>query len=155
LVHSAAGDGRPRDDVREREPREVRVPRQAEMIEVTRRRILQSGTLAAASVLVPVGTATAVKTTNLLSRSRFAGLVGSSFTLSSGGRSYACRLTVVGDLVGAPAGDDARFRLTFTTSAAGPGQGVHAFSRPGFASTSLFVIPDPARQQYVAIVNRI
>ena len=125
------------------------------MTEVTRRRILQGGTLAAAGLLVPARTAAAAKTTNLLSRSRFAGLVGSSFTLSSGGQGWACRLSTVGDLVGAAAGDDSRFRLTFTTMDSGPDQGVHAFARPGFTSTSLFVIPDPAHRGYVAIVNRI
>ena len=126
------------------------------MIEVTRRRILQGGTLAAASVLAPVGSAVAAKSSaNLLSRARFSGLVGSSFTLASGGQSWAGRLSTVGDLLGAPVGDDGRFILTFTTSASGPGQGVHAFSRPGFTTTSLFVIPDSAHRGYVAVVNRI
>lgn len=125
------------------------------MIDVTRRRVLQTGGLAAASVLVPVGTAAAAKSTNLMSRSRFSGLVGSTFTLSGDGTSWPCKLTDVADLLGAPAGADGRFRLTFTTTGAGPGQGVRAFSRPGFTSTELFVVPDDARRQYVAIVNRI
>jgi hypothetical protein len=140
---------------RKRAPRDLCVPGQAEMIEITRRTVINSGALAAAGVLVPVGTAAAAKSTNLMSRARFAGLVGSSFTLSADGKSVACKLTAVADLLGAPAGADGRFRLTFTTTGAGPGQGVRTFSRPGFTSTDLFVIPDDARRQYVAIVNRI
>jgi hypothetical protein len=92
----------------------------------------------------------------LLSRSRFAKELGSTFTMKSPVASWRARLEEVGDLLPTQGvAEESRFSLTFSSAEPGPPQGAFVFSRPGFEATTLFVIPDGGRQRYVAIVNRL
>lgn len=126
------------------------------MAGVTRRQMI--ATTALGTVAGPLATAapaTAAKpVSDPLSRTRFAGLVGATFTLASATASWSARLDDVRDIVGAPAGSDTRFSLGFTSSRAGRTDGTYALSRPGFASTPLFLVAAPDRRSWVATVNR-
>lgn len=128
------------------------------MAEISRRSLLQAGAISAAfaSVFIAEPADAATTTKNLLSRSRFQQYLNSGFTLASGTAKWSATLIQVGDLVPTVvANDDNRFSLTFRTDKAGPTQGTYTFSRPGFTSTSLFVIPDPTRRYFQAVINRM
>ena len=126
------------------------------MIGVTRRQLFATTTLGTVAGVVTAPGANAAKATSSpLSRSRFSGLVGATFTLSAGSTSWTARLDAVKDLVGAPAGSDSRFSLSFSASRAGGPDGTYSLSRPGFAATTIFLVGAPARTSWVATVNRV
>lgn len=125
---------------------------------LSRRSIVLGGPVAVAATLVPAqsaSAATSTSTSSLLSRSRFESRVGQSFTLTAGGIRWSVTLARVGDLLGAPPGDDRRFALTFTSATAGPSSGTWTVSRPGFTATVLFGVAGPERRSFTAVVNRI
>ncbi|TQN45708.1 hypothetical protein FHX52_2408 [Humibacillus xanthopallidus] len=125
------------------------------MVVISRRRVLQSVPVGVAAVALPTGTAVAAKApSDPLSRSRFAGLVGRTFTLAGGAASWGARLDGVSDIVGAPAGSDTRFALLLSSSRAGGADGTYAMSRSGFTVTPIFVVASPDRRSWVATVNR-
>ena len=120
------------------------------------RRTVIAGTAGAVAVLT-AATATpalaAQKPTDLLRRSRFAGQVGATFTMASAAGRRSVLLRAVADLgPGAPAGSEGQFSAAF--EGAGLTDGTYAFSRKGFASTTLFVVADPSGQRGLATVNR-
>lgn len=129
------------------------------MTQVSRRAVLKAGALAAAALpFASNATADASTTTTstLYGRSRFTPYINKTFTLTAGTSSWTATLTGVGDLPGAPAGDQNRFSLAFRTTSAGPGQQTCTLRRSGFTATPLFVVPSGAATQvYNAIVNRI
>ncbi len=92
------------------------VERRADMVVISRRRVLQSVPAAAVAVALPTGTAVAAKApADPLGRSRWSGLVGSSFTATSPTSTWSARLTAVEDLPGSP-GSDRRYALRFTST---------------------------------------
>lgn len=126
------------------------------MTELSRRAVLQAGTLAVAALpFASMAAAEAATTTNLYTRSRFTPYLNGAFTLTAGTSSWKVTLTEIGDLAGAAAGDQNRFRLTFSTTSAGPSQQTCTLRRSGFTATPIFVVPvDATRRKYVAVVNR-
>lgn len=127
------------------------------MTDTSRRTLLRAGALGAlVSPLLPVGAAFAARPSDPYVRSRFDRLVGATFTLVAHDDTWSVTLLRVGDLPGAPPGDDHRFGLTLSSPAAGPPQGSHTLQRRGFTPTTLFVVPsDPERRTYEAVVNRL
>lgn len=136
------------------------------MATINRRKVLYTGATGAAAATVTslFGLPTAMAapasgskaTTTLMARSRWAGLVGSTFSMRSPVATWQVRLEEIGDLfpVLEPA-DEERFSLSFSSAQAGPPQGIFTFARPGFEPTRLFVIPDGERRRYLAIVSRL
>jgi hypothetical protein len=126
------------------------------MTETSRRALLRA--CAFGVVVAPfasVRTAFAAGTTNLYARSRFTPLRNKAFQLTGATGTWSMTLTLVSDLANAAPGDNNRFGLTFSSSAAGPQQGTHTLRRSGFTSMELFVVPsDSNRRTYQAIVNR-
>lgn len=108
-----------------------------------------TGPLAVAQAADPSYTSAA----SLYRRPRFAELRGKGFSLVRGGAGIPVTLRAVADLAGAPAGAADRFRLTFTTRGAMPGQGTYSLRRAGFAATSLFVVPGADGTTLTAVVN--
>lgn len=137
------------------------------MTDVSRRSVIGAGAAALAAGALGVGgplvggpgTAHAADPTytsadGLYRRSRYAAQRGRGFRLSGGGTQIRVRLTEVADLPGETAGSETSFRLTFTSRTAGPPQGTYALRRDGFATTSMFVVPnDAGRRTYTAVVN--
>lgn len=126
------------------------------MTETSRRALLRAGAFGV--VVAPfasVRTAFAAATTNLYTRSRFTPLLNNTFQLVSATRSLSVTLSQVSDLPQAASGDNQRFGITFRSSATGPPQGTYTLRRPGFTSTTLFVVPsDASRRTYQAVINR-
>jgi secreted PhoX family phosphatase len=127
-----------------------------------RRRSVIAGTAAAAAAGTATVTASpaqaAKATTDLLSRSRFSPLVGSTFTMSSATGSSTVVLSAVGDLVpGGSPGSDRQFAASFTGASGGPARadGVYTFSRKGFTATALFVVAAADGTHWRATVNRV
>ena len=124
------------------------------MVVISRRRVLQSVPAAAVAAALPRGTAVAAKApADPLTRSRWAGLVGSSFTAKSATSTWSARLAAVEDLPGSP-GSDRRYALRFTSTAGSP-EGTYGLSRPGFAVTPLHLVPGPGGTTWTAVVNRL
>ncbi|WP_404389620.1 DUF6916 family protein [Humibacillus xanthopallidus] len=124
------------------------------MVLISRRRVLQSVPAAAVAVALPTGTAVAAKApVDPLARSRWAGLVGSSFTARSATSTWSARLAAVEDLSGSP-GSDRRYALRFTSTTASP-EGTYGLSRPGFAATPLHLVPGHGGTTWTAVVNRL
>jgi hypothetical protein len=118
------------------------------MTDTSRRTLLRASALGVIlAPLVPAWIAPADAATNLYTRSRFMRLRKKRFTLvDSTGR---WRVTLV-----KVSGDDRCFNLTFRSTTAGPPQGTYTLKRPGFAATTLFVVPSPQRRTYQAVINR-
>ncbi len=89
---------------------------------------------------------------SLYSRARFAATFRQRFWLVDGDNRWRVRLVRISDLPYAPKGDSRSFALTFRSAAAGPPQGTYVVRRRGFTPTTLFVVPDPRRRTYQAIV---
>lgn len=139
------------------------------MTDVTRRTVIGVGAaglaVGATGVTLPSAVAGApavaqatdpsyTEAASLYRRPRFASRTGRYFALVGGGMRVTVRLTQVEDLAGEAAGSPTNFRLTFTTTAAGPRQGTYSLRRKNFVTTSLFVVPDDAsRRSYTAIIN--
>jgi hypothetical protein len=89
---------------------------------------------------------------SLSSRARFAAMFRQRFWLVDGNQRWRVRLIRISDLAYAHKGDNRSFALTFRSSTAGPPQGTYVVRRRGFTPTTLFVVPDPSRRTYQAIV---
>lgn len=132
------------------------------MTETSRRALLRAGALAAAAAPLAApglaATANAASTARtargLYARSRFAPLVGRTFTMEEPGRRWRMRLAEVDDLSQSRAGDELCFSLTFAASGPGPDQGTFVVRRTGFAATTLFLVPiGTDGRTYEAVVN--
>ncbi len=124
------------------------------MVVISRRRVLQSVPAAAVAVALPTGTASAAKApADPLGRSRWSGLVGSSFTATSLTATWSARLTAVEDLPGSP-GSDRRYALRFTSTTTSR-EGTYGLSRPAFATTLLHLVPGSGGSTWTAVVNRL
>lgn len=89
------------------------------------------------------------------SRARFTPLLNRRFRMVDGRRSWVVTLTEVGDLTHSAPADNRNFGLTFRSRTPGPPQGSYLLRRPGFAPTTLFVVPsDPGRRTYQVIISR-
>lgn len=125
-----------------------------------RRRSVIAGTAAAAATGTAAVTASpahaAKASTDLLSRSRFSPLVGSTFTMTSAAGTSSVVLSAVGDLTpGGSPGSDRQFAASFTGSGGPRPDGLYTFSRKGFTATTLFVVASADRTHWRATVNRI
>jgi hypothetical protein len=124
------------------------------MVVISRRRVLQSVPAAAIAVALPTGTAAAARVpADPLSRSRWAGLVGSTFTAKSATSTWSTRLSAIEDLTGSP-GSDRRYALRFTSTSSSS-EGTYSLSRPGFAATPLHLVPGSSGSTWTAVVNRL
>jgi hypothetical protein len=108
-------------------------------------------------------TAAATATPGYLTRSGYAGLEGTSFTVEAEGGPVALRLESVKDVAGARvsralAGSEDSFALTFSGPSADPlDSGIHTLSHPQLGSFELFASPvdDPdAGRRYEIVVDR-
>ena len=127
------------------------------MTELSRRAVLQAGTLAAAVLpFASMASAAAATSTSLYARSRFAPLVNGSFTLSDGTHSWKVTLTQVGDVMGARSSDENRFTLAFRAASGGLAQRTYTLRRAGFTATPLFVVPRGGSSlMFDVVVNRV
>jgi uncharacterized protein DUF6916 len=137
------------------------------MTPITRRRLLQTGGMAAAGAMIglPPRAARAAgaagadsSTAAYLRRSGYTALSSASFTAMAAGGSTPLTLTQVSDLTPTLAGADDAFSLAFTGPVSAPlPQGTHTLSHPALGAFDLFVVPvDEPRsdQQYQVIVDR-
>lgn len=128
------------------------------MTPTTRRSLLRASAFALAlgPVLVaPEAFATFTTRRGLYGRARFAAMRQRTFRLEGGKRAWRVRLVAVGNLPHCERRDPYSFSLTFRAAGDGPPQGTYLLTRPGFAPTSLFVVPaDPKRRTYEAVVFR-
>jgi hypothetical protein len=127
------------------------------MTETSRRALLRATAMGVvAAPFASVATAEAAPKTTLYSRARFLRHRKRGFRIVTREGRWRMTLTQVSDLPGAPRLDAHRFSLTFRCSAAGPPQGTYRFRRPGFTTTTLFVVPiDASGRTYQAIINRL
>jgi len=127
------------------------------MVVISRRRVLQSVPAAAvATALTTVGAGTAVAAkapADPLSRSRWSGLVGSSFTAKSATSTWSARLSSIDDLPGST-GSDRSYALHFTSTTSWR-EDTYGVSRAGFTTTQLHLVPGPSGQTWTAVVNRL
>jgi len=124
------------------------------MVVISRRRLLQSVPVTVAAVALPSGAAHAAKApTDSLSRSRWAGSVGSTFSAKSTTSTWSVRLSAIEDLAGSP-GSDRRYALRFTSTVAGRESTV-SLSRAGFTATTLHLVPGLKGTTWTAVVNRL
>ena len=127
------------------------------MVVISRRQVLRAVPAAAVAITgtaAGAGTATAAKApSDPLGRSRWSGLVGSSFTATSLTATWSARLTAVEDLPGSP-GSDRRYALRFT-SATTSREATYGLSRPAFATTLLHLVPGSGGSTWTAVVNRL
>ncbi len=127
------------------------------MVVISRRRVLQAVPAAAVGAAVTVagaGTAAAAKApVDLLSRSRWTSLVGSSFSAKSTTTTWTGRLSAVNDLPGSP-GSDRRYALHFTSTTSSR-EDTYGISRSGFTTTPLHLVPGPTGKTWTAVVNRL
>ena len=128
------------------------------MTTTTRRTLLRAGVLGLVLgpvLLAPEAFAAFTTRRDLYARSRFAALRLRTFRLEGRQGSWQLRLTEVADLPNSPRRDPYSFGLTFRASGEGPPQGTYLLTRPGFAATSLFVVPgDVRRRSYRAVILR-
>jgi hypothetical protein len=126
------------------------------MRQTTRRTLLRAGAvgLALAPLLVaPEVFAVATTRRGLYARERFTSLRRRTFRLDGATRHWRFTLTDVGNLPNVGRGDQHSFSLTFRCGSVGPEQGSYVLGRPGFRSTTLFVVPcDASRRTYRAVV---
>ncbi len=130
------------------------------MANPSRRSILRAGVLGAA-VAAPLAASenvlAAVASGGMASglrRSTFAPHVKSSFTLVGAGTRHQATLVKVGDLVAAPSGHDAKFRLLFRVKGARPAEGTYRLRHGRIAAMDLFVAPVGAKGDlYEAVVD--
>ncbi|MCW2544117.1 MAG: hypothetical protein JWM40_1669 [Frankiales bacterium] len=113
------------------------------MSEPTRRAVLRGAVVAGVSVAVPALTAVpalaAPTRTAALRRSTFTPVVGQSFTLALGSRSYTAKLDAIGDFNAATKGSDRAFTLLFRGTV--PAEGICQVSNSKIGSVNLFVAP--------------
>ena len=120
------------------------------MTTTTRRTMLRAGVLGLVLgpvLLAPEAFAAFTTRRDLYARSRFAAMRLRTFRLEGHQRSWQVRLTDVNDLPHARHRDPYSFGLTFRASGEGPPQGTYLLTRPGFAATSLFVVPGDVRRR--------
>lgn len=132
---------------------------------LTRRSLLRAGAAAGAAAMVGVRpwAAMAAGGPGYLTRSAYAGLEGTSFTVETGAKPVVLRLVSVSDVAGAAtsrslAGSDDAFALTFSGPLATPlDSGIHTLHHPSLGSFELFSspvdTPDGART-YEVVVDR-
>lgn len=128
------------------------------MSELRRRSVIAATAAAAAGTATASPAQAAKASTDLLSRSRFSPLVGSTFTMTSAAGSSSVVLSAVGDLVpGGSPGSDRQFAASFTGGSGGRARpdGVYTFSRKGFTATALFVVAAADGTHWRATVNRV
>jgi hypothetical protein len=131
---------------------------------LTRRALLCAGATAGAAVVLGVRPwAASAAGGGYLTRSAYAGLEGTEFTVETGARTVALRLESVSDLAGAasqPAlvGSDDAFALMFSGPLSTPlDSGIHTLHHPRLGTFELFSSPvdDPDRdQRYEVVVDR-
>lgn len=130
----------------------------------TRRSLICAGATAGAAVALGVRPRAAAATgPGYLSRSAYAGLEGTHFTVETGARPVVLRLESVSDVAGAAsrrtlAGSDDAFALTFSGPLAMPlDSGIHTLRHPSLGSFELFAspvdVPD-ADRRYEVVVDR-
>jgi hypothetical protein len=129
------------------------------MANPSRRSVLRAGVIAAA-VAAPLAAsenvlaAVAGGMSSGLRRSTFVPHVKSSFALVGGGTKHKATLVKVGDLVAAPSGHEAKFRLLFRVKGARPAEGVYRLRHSHVAAMDLFVAPVGAKGDlYEAVVD--
>lgn len=128
------------------------------------RRAFLVGTVAVgAAALSPLAlaqpaAALATAPASTLRRSTFTPLLGASFKMANGQATVPVTLSSIADLPAAPAGDQARFSLRFTTSGRLPvPQNSYSFTNPKL-SVTLFVVPvgpPSTSQPYLAVINNL
>jgi hypothetical protein len=135
------------------------------MTDLSRRRVIGAGAAAIAAGALGVGVpfigapgaraadATYTSAESLYRRSRFAPLRGKGFSVTRNGTGTPVTLAEVADLANGRAGSQEQFRLTFTVKGTLPGQGTYTVRRPGFAATSIFLVPESGRKALTAIVD--
>ena len=128
------------------------------MANPSRRSVLRAGVLAAA-VAAPLAAsenvlaAVASNMASGLRRSTFVPHVKSSFALVGAGAKHKATLVKVGDLVAAPSGHDAKFRLLFRVKGR-PAEGTYRLRHSHVAAMDLFVAPVGAKGDlYEAVVD--
>ena len=134
--------------------------------DVSRRTFLRAATLGVASAAVPLGSlegAAAAQSpasaSASMTRSSFAPHLHRSFRMTADGHTARVSLVEVSDLVGATTrGDEHRFSLLFRAAPHHRAEhGIHRFSRAGFGSMDLFVVPvgrGVDARHYQAVVTR-
>jgi hypothetical protein len=134
---------------------------------LTRRSLLRAGAGAGAAMVIGVrpwaAAAAAAAAPGYLTRSGYAGLEGTTFTVETEGGPVVLRLDAVADVAGAAtrrslAGSEDTFALTFSGSLADPlGSGIHTIRHPRLGSFELFASPvdDPdGSRLYEIVVDR-
>lgn len=131
---------------------------------LTRRSLLCAGATAGAAVMVGVRPwAAAAAAPGYLSRSAYAGLEGTSFTVKTGAEPVALQLEAVSDVAGATTqralvGSDDAFALRFSGPLATPlDSGIHTLHHPRIGSVELFASPveaPAAGRSYEVVVDR-
>jgi hypothetical protein len=121
----------------------------------TRRTVLRGSALLAALAPGFVGgeaSAASTRRAGLYRRRRFRHLRGRSFRLEGDGGRWRVRLARVGNLPHCERRAEHAFSLTFRAAKVGPPQGTYVLTRPGFAPTSLFVVPRDAQRRTIEAV---
>jgi hypothetical protein len=134
---------------------------------LTRRSLLRVGAGAGAAVVIgvrPWGAAAAAATPpGHLTRSGYAGLEGTSFTVETGADPVVLRLESIADVAGAAtrralAGSEDSFALTFSGPLGSPlDSGIHALRHPQLGSFELFASPvdqPEGSRKYEVVVDR-
>jgi hypothetical protein len=132
---------------------------------LTRRSLLRTGMTAGAAVAIGIRPWAAAAATGpgYLTRSAYAGLEGTSFTVETGAEPVVLRLESVSDVAGAAArralvGSDDAFALTFSGPLATPlDSGIHTLHHPRIGSFELFASPvdaPDANRSYEVVVDR-
>jgi hypothetical protein len=131
---------------------------------LTRRSLLCAGATAGAAVIVGVRPwAAAAAGPSYLTRSAYAGLEGTTFTVETGAEPVVLRLESVSDVAGAAtrrslAGSDDAFALRFSGPLAAPlDSGIHSIHHPGIGTFDLFASPVDAPSEdrnYEVVVDR-
>ena len=134
---------------------------------LTRRSLLRAGAGAGAAAVIgvrPWAAAAAASTApGYLTRSGYAGLEGTSFTVETGADPVVLRLESVADVAGATSrrslvGSDDSFALTFSGPLGSPlDSGIHTLRHPRLGSFELFASPvdDPEESRtYEVVVDR-
>jgi len=135
---------------------------------LTRRSLLRAGAGAGAAVVIGVrpwaaAAAAAGTAPGYLTRSGYAGLEGTSFTVETGAEPVVLRLEPIADVAGAAtsrslAGSEDSFALTFSGPLGSPlDSGIHTLRHARLGSFELFASPvdDPERsRRYEVVVDR-
>ena len=131
---------------------------------LTRRTLLGAGMTAGAAVVMGVRPwAAAAAGPDYLTRSAYAGLEGTSFTVETGAEPVVLRLESVSDVAGAATrralvGSEDAFALTFSGPLARPlDSGIHTLRHPRLGSFELFASPvdaPEADRNYEIVVDR-